>query len=139
MTSQTKEIIKSTAPIIKKHGEQITTEMYKILFDKYPETKELFKDAEKDQYKKLANMIYSYADNIEHLDRLQVGIKKVAKIHIDTKILPKHYPMVGDSLIGAMKNVLGDGATTEVVDAWSEAYNFLSDIFIESEKKLYNQ
>lgn len=38
-----------------------------------------------------------------------------------------------------MEDVLGDAATAEVMDAWSEAYNALADIFIEAEKKLYRQ
>ena len=32
MNEVTKAIIKSTAPVLKKHGEEITTVMYKVLF-----------------------------------------------------------------------------------------------------------
>jgi len=137
MNETTKEIIKSTAPIIKEHGEAITTAMYKIMFEKYPEAKELFKNAEPDQYKKLASMIYAYATNIDNLDSLEKGINKVAQIHVDVNILPKHYPWVGESLLGAIKEVLANDATEEVLNAWKEAYEFLAKVFIAKEEELY--
>jgi len=137
MNEVTKAIIKSTAPVLKKHGEDITTVMYKVLFERHPEAQDLFKDAEPDQYKKLANMVYAYADNIDNLASLQKGIDKVAQIHVDTKILPEHYPWVGEALLEAIKQVLGDAATKEVMDAWEEAYGFLAKVFIAREKEIY--
>jgi len=137
MNEETKEIIKSTAPVIKEHGEAITTAMYKLMFAKYPEAKELFKDAEPDQYKKLANMVYAYAANIDNLESLQTGIDKVAQIHVNVNILPKHYPWVGESLLGAIKEVLGDAATPEIMNAWEEAYGFLAKVFIAREEEIY--
>jgi nitric oxide dioxygenase len=137
MNETVKAIVKSTAPLLKDKGEQITTVMYENLFSKYPEAKELFKDATPDQYVKLANMVYAYAANIDKLDNLQKGIEKVAKIHVAVKILPEHYPWVGESLLIAIKDVLGDAATDEVMDAWAQAYGFLSTVFIDREQELY--
>ena len=137
MNEATKSIIKSTAPVLKEHGETITTAMYKILFSKHPEAKELFKDAEPDQYKKLATMVYLYALNIDKLNSLENGIDKVAHIHVAVKMLPKHYPWVGEALLGAIKEVLGNDATPEIMDAWEEAYGFLAKIFIAREEEIY--
>jgi len=139
MNETTTAIIKSTAPVIKEHGEAITSAMYRIMFEKYPEAKELFKDAEPEQYKKLAAMVYAYAANIDNLGALQSGIDKVAQIHVDVKILPKHYPWVGESLLGAIKEVLGDAATPEIMNAWEEAYGFLAKVFITKEEELYTK
>lgn len=137
MNETTKAIIKSTAPVLKQHGEEITSVMYGVLFERHPEAKELFKDAAPDQYKKLANMVYAYAANIDNLGSLQKGIDKVAKIHVDTSVLPEHYPWVGEALLEAIRQVLGDAATDEVMDAWAEAYGFLAEVFIAREKEIY--
>jgi len=137
MNEKVKEIVKSTAPLLKDRGEQITTVMYETLFSKYPDAKELFKNAAPDQYIKLANMVYAYASNIDKLDNLEKGIEKVAKIHVGVNILPEHYPWVGESLLVAIKDVLGEAATDEIMDAWEQAYEFLSAIFIEKEQELY--
>jgi len=138
MNEQTKAIIKSTAPMIKEHGETITTVMYRRLFDNYPQAKELFKNAAPDQYKKLASMVYAYAANIDNLESLQKGIDSVAKIHVDAHVLPEHYPWVGESLLGAIKEVLADQATDEVLNAWDEAFTFLSRVFISKEEEIYS-
>jgi nitric oxide dioxygenase len=138
MNEQTKAIIKATAPIIKNHGETITTVMYRRLFDNYPEAKELFKNATPDQYKKLASMVYAYAANIDNLGSLQKGIDRVAQIHVDTHVLPEHYPWVGESLLGAIKEVLGEQANDEIMDAWSEAFGFLAKVFIVKEAAIYS-
>ncbi|RUM43871.1 MAG: hypothetical protein DSY46_07020 [Hydrogenimonas sp.] len=139
MTEKSKEIVKATAPVVKKHGEAITTAMYKILFERYPETKELFKDAPEDQYRKLANAIYAYAANIDKLENLSKGIEQMALIHVEKKVKPEHYPLVGEALLDAMKEVLGDAATEEVLEAWKEAYFFLADVLIAREAELYQQ
>ncbi len=137
MNEATKAIIKATAPVLKDHGEAITTEMYKVLFSKYPETQPLFKDASADQHKKLAAAVYTYAANINKLENLSKGIEQMAEVHVKTGVLPEHYPMVGDALLQAIKTVLGDTATDEIMAAWGEAYGFLADVLIAKEKELY--
>jgi len=137
MNENTKEIIKATAPVIKEHGEAITTAMYKILFEAHPEAKELFKNASPDQYKKLAAMVYAYAANIDNLDVLSKGVETVANIHVDVNVKPEHYPWVGEALLGAIKEVLGEAATPEIMNAWKEAFFFLADVFINKEQEIY--
>jgi len=138
MTQTSKTIVKSTAPLLKKKGEEITKTMYPILFSKYPEVEVLFKDAEPNQHKKLASAVYAYASNIDRLEQLSAGIAVMVKAHIKTNVQPEHYPMVGDALLTAIKEVLGeDVATPEVIDAWAEAYQFLADILIAEEAKEY--
>lgn len=137
MNENTTAIIKATAPVIKEHGEAITTAMYKILFTNHPEAKELFKNAEPDQYKKLAAMVYAYAANIDNLAVLGKGVEKVANIHANVDIKPEHYPWVGQALLGAIEEVLGEAATPEIMNAWKEAFFFLADVFINKEQEIY--
>ncbi len=131
------KIVKATAKPVAQNGEAITTKMYEILFKDYPEAKELFKDASGDQHKKLAIAVAAYAANIDDLSVLKKAIEKMAQTHVATKVKPEHYPMVGVSLLQAIKEVLGDAATDDVIEAWKEAYFFLADILIVREKELY--
>ena len=137
MNDNTKAIIKATAPVLKEHGEAITTTMYEFLFGDNPELKELFKDAKPDQHKKLANAVYAYAANIDNLGVLGKGIEKMASVHVNVNVKPEHYPLVGGALLKAIKKVLGDAATPEIMQAWEEAYFFLADVLIQREKELY--
>ena len=137
MNENTKAIIKATAPVLKEKGEAITTAMYKILFTRNPELKELFKDAEPDQYKKLAQAVYAYAANIDNLGALGKGIETIAQAHVKTKIKPEHYPLVGGALLSAIEEVLGEAASADIMNAWKEAYFFLADVLIKREEQLY--
>jgi nitric oxide dioxygenase len=58
---------------------------------------------------------------------------------VEARILPEQYSLIGAKLLEAMKDVLGEAATEEVIDAWSEAYNALAEIFIDTEAKLYKK
>jgi len=137
LSEKTIEICKATAPVIEEHGEAITTRMYEILFANYPETKALFGDAPEDQHKILAGAVAAYAANIDNLDVLGKAVEGMARRHVKTNVKPEHYPMVGVSLLEAIKDVLGDAATDDVIEAWKEAYFFLGDILIAREKELY--
>ena len=138
LSEKTIEICKATAPVIAEHGEAITTRMYEILFTNHPETKALFGDAPEDQHKILAGAVAAYAANIDNLAVLGKAVEGMAKRHVKTNVKPEHYPMVGVSLLQAIKDVLGDAATDDVIDAWKEAYFFLADILIAREKELYS-
>ncbi|MBL4730594.1 MAG: hypothetical protein JKY28_04375 [Sulfurimonas sp.] len=138
MNTQTQELIKATAPLLKEKGEEITTVMYRILFTNHPEAKELFKNAAPDQYKKLANAVYAYAANIDQLHKLSKGIDTMTMSHVKTNILPEHYPWVGEALLGAIKEVLGSAATDDIMQAWEEAYNFLANVLMTKEKEMYS-
>jgi len=139
LSPKTIEIVKATAAPIAANGEAITTRMYEILFANYPETEVMFQNAAADQHKKLAGAVAAYAANIDNLAVLSKAVEKMAQTHVNTMVKPEHYPMVGVSLLEAVKDVLGDAATDEVIEAWKEAYFFLADILIAREKELYTE
>jgi len=137
LSEKTIEIVKATAAPVAANSEAITTRMYVILFENYPETKALFENADPEQHKKLAMAVSAYAANIDNLAVLSKAVEKMAQAHVKTSVKPEHYPMVGISLLQAVKDVLGDAASDEVIEAWKEAYFFLADILIAREKELY--
>jgi len=137
LSPKTIEVVKATAAPVAANAEAITTRMYEILFADFPETKVLFEGSNPDQHKKLAMAISAYAANIDNLTMLSMAVEKMASTHVLKKIKPEHYPMVGTSVLKAIKDVLGDAATDEVLEAWKEAYFFLADILIAREKELY--
>ena len=137
LSPKTIEIVKATAAPVAANAQAITTRMYEILFSQYPETKVLFENSDPDQHKKLAGAISAYAANIDNLAVLSKAVEKMATIHVLKKIQPEHYPMVGNSILKAIKDVLGDAANSDVLDAWQDAYFFLANILIKREKELY--
>jgi nitric oxide dioxygenase len=52
-------------------------------------------------------------------------------------IKPEHYPTVANALLPAIRDILGEAATEEILTAWGEACWFLADILINREAQLY--
>ncbi len=60
----------------------------------------------------------------------------MAHKHVSFDIMPKHYPIVGECILEAIQIVLAEKATKEVMDAWTEGYQFLADLLIDIEAKI---
>jgi nitric oxide dioxygenase len=142
ISQQTIDTVKSTAPVIKEYGKAITSRMYEIMFATHPEVKSQFDmsaQANGTQPAKLATAVYAYATHIDDLGALKSAVDKIAHRHVATHVLPEQYPVVGECLLKAIQDVLGDAATEEVITAWTEAYQALADIFINREQQIYQE
>ena len=139
LSAETKAIVKSTAPALQQHGLAITTRMYERLFID-PDVKAMFDQAAQEsgeQPKRLAGAILAYAQNIDKLEALTAPVMRMAARHVETGVKAEHYPLVANALLPAIRDVLGDAATDEVLGAWGEAYWALADILIGKEEVLY--
>ncbi|WP_042356041.1 NO-inducible flavohemoprotein [Bacillus rubiinfantis] len=136
------EIIKSTVPLLEKHGEAITTRFYQQMFSNHPELLNIFNHANQKQGRQqraLANTVYAAAQYIDNLSEILPVVKQIAHKHRSLGIKPEHYPIVGKYLLLAIKDVLGEAASDEVINAWAQAYNVIADAFISVEADMYDQ
>ncbi|KAJ8579069.1 hypothetical protein ON010_g140 [Phytophthora cinnamomi] len=151
MSAHTIAILKATAPVVKEHGTEITSTMYGIMFSEFPEVQNLFNMSHhrvagatkggappgvSRQATTLANAVIGFAANCDQLGNLGDAVPRMVHKHVSLDIRAKHYPIVGGCLLRAIKIVLGDAATDEIMDAWKEAYWFLADLLIQAEDNL---
>ncbi|CAO1650884.1 NO-inducible flavohemoprotein [Parasphingorhabdus sp. NYA22] len=140
LNQNTIDIVKSTAPVLQQHGETLTRHFYQRMFSHNPEVGPFFNpanQAEGTQQRALAGAICAYAANIDNLEVLGGAVELIANKHVSLMVKPEHYPIVGENLLASISEVLGDGATDQVIDAWAEAYGFLTDILVGREQQLY--
>ncbi|MED5509309.1 MAG: NO-inducible flavohemoprotein [Pseudomonadota bacterium] len=140
MSPDTIATIKATVPVLQAHGEQLTRLFYQRMFENNPEVKPFFNQAHQQagsQQKALAGAICAYAENIDNPTALAAAVELIAQKHASLGIKPEHYPIVGQNLLAAIKELLGDAATDDIISAWAEAYQVLADIFIEREAEIY--
>jgi len=137
LSQTTIDTVKATIPLLEEQGLAITSRMYEILFEKYPETKALFNGSPADQPKILLAAIAAYANNIDNIERLHDRVMYIADAHVKSHVQEEHYPMVGEAVLTAMQEVLGEAATPEILEAWKEAYFYLAEILVMNEKQLY--
>ncbi len=142
LSQQTMDIVKSTAPVLEVHGNAITKTFYKNMFAAHPELLNIFNHANQAkgrQQAALANTVYAAAVHIENLGAIMPVVHQISQKHRSLGIKPEHYPIVGEFLLGAIKEVLGDAATDEIINAWAEAYGVIADAFMSTEEAMYQE
>ncbi|RKD25009.1 nitric oxide dioxygenase [Ammoniphilus oxalaticus] len=142
LDAKTIEIIKSTVPVLEVHGQAITTRFYELLFTSHPELLHIFNHANQKQGRQqaaLANAVYAAAAHIDQLETIVPVVKQIAHKHRSLGVKAEHYPIVGENLLQAIKDVLGDAATDEIIGAWGTAYGVIADVFISVEAGMYTE
>jgi nitric oxide dioxygenase len=139
LTQQTRDTVKATAPVLAQHGYDIIKHFYRSLLGSHPELKNVFNMRHQEhgqQQEALARAVYAYAANIDDPGSLKAVLEGIANKHASLGVLPEQYPIVGEHLLGAIKEVLGIAASADIMAAWAQAYGNLADILIAREHQL---
>lgn len=142
LSQETIDIIKSTVPVLEEHGKTITTTFYSNMFKAHPELLNIFNHVNQEQGRQqsaLSNTVIAAAKHIDNLEPILPAVVQIANKHVSLGIVPEQYPIVGKYLLEAIKEVLGDAATPEILGAWEEAYGMIADAFIGVEKSMYDK
>lgn len=140
LTPSQEHLIEATAPVVAEHLETITARFYPILFDRYPEVQALFNvshQASGDQARALAAGVLRYVGLRKQPPAASEAMTAAISKHVSLGIQPEHYPMVGECLMAAIGEVLGDAVTPDIADAWAELYNELAELLIDAEQRVY--
>ena len=142
LTDKHIDIIKSTIPLLENAGPTLTGHFYQRMFRLNPELKNIFNMANQHSGRQqfaLFEAIAAYAKNIENLEVLTTAVERIAQKHTSFNIKPDHYAIVGHHLIETLRELASDAFTTDVEEAWTAAYKFLAQIFIDREAHLYQE
>lgn len=140
LTAAQRQLVKGSVPALQDRGLDITTVFYRNMLKANPSLNNIFNTANQEhlqQPRALANAVLAYAANIDNLTPLMPTVELVAAKHASLYVRPEQYAIVGEHLIAAIGEVLGDVMTPELQDAWVAAYWQLAGIFINKENSLY--
>ena len=142
LTAAARPYIDASVPVLREHGVAITTHFYAEMFKAHPELTNLFNmgnQANGTQQQSLAAAVFAYAANIDNAAALTPVIERIVHKHVSIGIKPAHYTLVGRYLLGAIKQVLGNAATPDLMAAWDEAYWLLAGELIAAESRLHQR
>ena len=142
LSEHIRTIIKATVPVLEQQGTVITRTFYKNMLAEHTELLNIFNRTNQKagaQPNALATTVLAAAKNIDDLSVLMDHVKQIGHKHRALQIKPEHYPIVGEYLLKAIKEVLGDAATPEIISAWGEAYQAIANIFITVENRMYEK
>ena len=142
MTYEQKELVKGTVPILREHGVALTTYFYNRMLSGNPELKNVFNSANQQngaQPTALAMSVLAYAEHIDNPGVLAHAVNRIANKHVSLDIRPEQYAIVGKHLLASISEVLGEGASPALIEAWGMAYDQLAGIMIGTEAHLYSK
>lgn len=143
LSEKARPIIEATAPVVAERIPHITPEFYKRMFGARPDLLDgMFSRSNQitgEQPRALAGSIVAFATwLLQHPHSYPESVlSRIAHKHASLGLQEDEYPTVYEHLFGAIAADLGDAATPEVVEAWTEVYWLMANALIAMEKTLY--
>ncbi|WP_040160721.1 globin domain-containing protein [Nigerium massiliense] len=143
LSEKSRPVIEATAPVIAERIPHITPLFYRRMFTARPDLLDgMFSRSNQksgEQPRALAGSIVNFAVHLlNHPDSYPDAVlSRIANKHAALGLQEDEYPTVYEHLFAAIADDLGDAATPEVVEAWTEVYWLMAHALIRMEKGLY--
>ncbi len=108
---------------------------YNRLFTLDPSLRPLFKGDMKEQGRKLMAMIATAVGGLTQLESIVPAVEALGQRHGEYGVQPSHYGTVGEALMWALEQGLGEAFTDDVREAWVATYGILSSTMIAAAEK----
>lgn len=104
---------------------------YDTLFARFPETIPLFAGVQFDeQRRKLVRALALIVRHVESPEFMRPYLQGLGALHVAYGVTAHHYPLVGECLLDALRQVAGDGWTEAEERAWRGAVGVISDAML---------
>ena len=129
MTPEQILLVRTSWPAIAERADTLTSHFYDHLFDIDESAARLFIGVDMAaQRVKLAQTLTVVVKALDDVDRLLPAVAALGKRHAHYGVEEHHFDSVGEALIKAIEDTLGDDFTAEVRSAWTVAYALLASV-----------
>jgi hemoglobin-like flavoprotein len=129
MTPEQVQLVRSTWELAAGDPDILTTNFYAHLFAIDSGIARMFGGVDMPaQKKKLAQALAVVVTALDDLDSLLPALAALGKRHVNYGVTSRHFDIVGDALIWALRDSLGDAFTLEVQHAWGHAYAMVASV-----------
>ena len=129
MTPEQKQLIRDTWQQVGAIGDAAAVLFYDRLFEIDPSTRPLFVGIEmKAQRGKLLQALAMVVAGLDRLDSMIPALEELGRRHVTYGVRRNHYRSVGAALLWTLEHGLAGAWTTEVEDAWAQAYATVSGV-----------
>lgn len=102
---------------------------YNRLFSLDPSLRALFRSGDMaKQGQMLMSVLGTAVLGLSNLEKLAPVVRNLGARHVGYGVKTEHYATVGGALLWTLEQGLGDAFTPEVRDAWTAAYELLSEV-----------
>jgi len=132
MTPEQIDLVQRTWRAVLPVGDTAAELFYGKLFSLDAGIRRLFRDDMIEQGRNLTAMISVAVGALSKPERIRLAVRQLGERHAGYGVEPRHYELVGVSLLWALEKCLGEAFTPEVEAAWRATYAFLSTTMLEA-------
>jgi len=126
MDAQQIALVQKTFEGVEPIAQEVGDLLYTRLFEMDPGVRPLFKGDLKKQALMLMTVIGLAVRSLDRPEAVESSVRALGQRHFRYGVSAPDYNTFGAALIWALEQVLGDAFTSEVKQAWIEAYDLLS-------------
>ena len=128
MTDKQKSLVQATFEKVRPIAETAAELFYNRLFTLDPSLRTLFRGDQKEQGRKLMQMLGVAVKGLDRIDQLVPAVEELGRRHAGYGVRSEHYDTVGAALLWTLEQGLGPEFTTDVRQAWAEVYTLLANV-----------
>jgi hemoglobin-like flavoprotein len=128
MTNKQKLLVQDSFEKVRPIAEAAAALFYDRLFTLDPSLRALFRGDQKEQGRKLMQMIAVAVKGLDNLEQLVPAVEQLGRRHSGYGVQNEHYDTVGAALLWTLEAGLGPDFTEEVKEAWATVYALLADV-----------
>src|SRR5947207_10091885 len=126
MTPRQIELVQSSFNQVVPTLESAAMTFYDRLFQLDPSLRHMFHGAQAEQARKLGHVLTVVVNGLSRPQQILSAVEELGRRHLMYGVRQEHYATVGAALLWTLQTGLGDAFTSEVREAWTCAYMFLS-------------
>ncbi|XXQ34419.1 Globin family profile domain-containing protein [Plasmodiophora brassicae] len=112
-------------------GMTLQKAFYNHMFTKSPESRAMFKEDMSKQELMFGQMMTDAVNILDNFEELVDKLVYLGDVHRYLNLVPEHFRVVGESLIGTLEDVLGKKKfNAEVKEAWVMVYDLMATIML---------
>lgn len=130
MTPEQLRMVQTSYARLGDDATSMALEFYRRLFEADPTARDLFSVGPDAMAPKFAAELQAIVELVSSFDDLSPRVRDLAVRHVAYGVEPRHYHAVGDALIGALAEHLGEDWDPVVEAAWRRAYNLVAEMMM---------
>jgi nitric oxide dioxygenase len=131
MTPEQLQLVQRTYAQAGEHIAELSAAFYDRTFTLAPELRDLFPEDMTAQRTKFTDELAEIIAAVNNLDTFVGRTRVLGARHLEYGTRSGHYRIMGEALLGALGDVLGDDMTPEAVEAWELAYNLVAETMLQ--------
>jgi len=139
MNSEHIKLVQSSFELVRPIADTAAHIFYDRLFALDPSLRPMFKGDMATQGRMLMSVLGTAVKGLTDLDSLVPVLRSLGARHVAYGVRDEHYVTVGTALLWTLDQGLGEAFTTDVREAWTEAYGLLADVMqfgaLEAQRK----